>query len=155
MRLSSLPQSTRVSPVAFRPAVTHLTCPSANVGPWVKLAKQLNLTIKYWIPTPLPDSNSPFALALNVSDLEPLLSANTRLVAFTAVSNLLGHRTQVKDAVQLIKGKSGGRAMTVVDCVAYAPHGRMDMQAWGCDAVLFSFYKVGSAISPTERKEAS
>lgn len=98
----------------------------------------------------MPDSDSPFALALNVSDLEPLLSANTRLVAFTAVSNLLGHRTHVKDAVQLIKSKSGGRAMTVVDCVAYAPHGRMDMQEWDCDAVLFSFYKV-SSISPNDR----
>lgn len=114
----------------------------ANVGPWVRLAKELNLTIKYWLPTQLPDSESPFSIGLNLSNLEPLLSANTRLVAFTAVSNLLGHRTPVKDAVELIKSKTGGRAMAVVDCVAYAPHGRMDMQEWGCDAVLFSFYKV-------------
>lgn len=35
--------------------------------------------------------------------------------------------------------------MTVVDCVAFAPHGRIDMQAWGCDAVVFSYYKVSEA----------
>lgn len=114
----------------------------ANVGPWIRLAKQLNLTIRYWLPTPLADSESPFALGLNLSDLEPLLSINTRLVAFTAASNVLGHRTPVKDAVELVKRKTEGRAMTIVDCVAYAAHGPMDMQEWGCDAVLFSFYKV-------------
>ena len=115
---------------------------AANVGPWVRLAKELNLTIKYWLPTPLPNSESPFAIGLNPANLEPLLSANTRLVAFTAVSNLLGHRTPVKDVVELVKAKTGGRAITIVDCVAYSPHGRMDMQEWGCDAVFFSFYKV-------------
>ncbi|KAI5453683.1 hypothetical protein NCC49_005503 [Naganishia albida] len=114
----------------------------ANVGPWVKLAHQLNLTIKYWTRTPLAEAGSPFALALDTRELEPLLSGNTRLVAFTAASNLLGHRTRVKEAVERIKRKTGGRAMTVVDCVAYAPHGRMDMQRWGCDAVLFSWYKL-------------
>ncbi|GHJ83970.1 hypothetical protein NliqN6_0372 [Naganishia liquefaciens] len=114
----------------------------ANVGPWVRLAKELNLTIKYWLPSPLPNSESPFAIGLNPADLEPLLSANTRLVAFTAVSNLLGHRTPVKDVVEIVKSKTGARAMTVVDCVAYAPHGHINMQEWGCDAVLFSFYKL-------------
>ncbi|KAJ9091708.1 hypothetical protein QFC19_009000, partial [Naganishia cerealis] len=113
----------------------------ANVGPWVRLAKELNLTIKYWKPTKLPDSDSPFAVALDPSELEPLLSANTRLVAFTATSNILGHRTPVKEVIDLVKLKTGNRAMTMIDCVAYCAHGRMDMQKWGCDAVLFSFYK--------------
>jgi selenocysteine lyase/cysteine desulfurase len=112
------------------------------VGPWVRLAKELNLTIKYWKPTQLPGSDSPFAVGLHPSELEPLLSANTRLIAFTATSNILGHRTPVKEVIDLVKEKTGGRCMTVVDCVAYCAHGRMNMQEWGCDAVLFSFYKV-------------
>ncbi|KAJ9103930.1 hypothetical protein QFC21_002393 [Naganishia friedmannii] len=114
----------------------------ANVGPWVRLAKELNLTIKYWKPTQLPGSNSPFAIGLDPSELEPLLSANTRLIAFTATSNIMGHRTPVKEVIDLVKEKTGGRCMTMVDCVAYCAHGRMDMQAWGADAVLFSFYKL-------------
>lgn len=78
-------------------------------------------------------------------------------MAFTAVSNLLGHRTPVKDVVELVKSKTGGRAMTVVDCVAYAPHGRMNMQEWGCDAVLFSFYKVSILylIAPYNRLKSN
>jgi selenocysteine lyase/cysteine desulfurase len=110
----------------------------ANVGPWLRMAKRLNLNIKYWSPTPLSDS--PFSLGLQVSTLEPLLSESTRLVAFTATSNILGHSTDVKGAISLIKEKT--KAMTVVDCVAAAVHTRIDMVKWGCDAVLFSYYKV-------------
>jgi selenocysteine lyase/cysteine desulfurase len=106
----------------------------------MRLASALGLSIKYWLPTPLTDS--PFSLALQTSTLLPLLSHRTRLVAFTATSNLLGHFTDVKEAVRLVKEKTGGRGITVVDCVAYAPHGRIDMKDWGCDAVLFSYYKV-------------
>lgn len=29
-----------------------------------------------------------------------------------------------------------------VDCVAYAPHRRMDVRAWDVDYAFFSFYKV-------------
>lgn len=118
------------------------------MGPWVRLAKELNLTIKYWKPTQIPGTSSPFAVGLNLSELEPLLSANTRLVAFTAGSNIMGHFTAVKEVVDLVKQKTGGRCMTMVDCVAYSAHGRMDMQEWGCDAVLFSFYKVCLGYAP-------
>lgn len=114
------------------------------MGPWLRLAETLGLSIKYWLPTPLDPSN-PFSLGLQVSALIPLLTPKTRLVGFTATSNLLGHFTPVKEAVAAVKEHTGGRAMTVVDCVAYAPHGRIDMQDWGCDAVLFSYYKVGGS----------
>jgi hypothetical protein len=74
-----------------------------------------------------------------------LLTPRTRLVAFTATSNILGAFTPVKQAVELVREKTNGRAMTVVDCVASAPHGRMDMKEWGVDVVLFSYYKVRRA----------
>lgn len=113
---------------------------AANVGPWVRLAKQLNLTIRYWLPTPI-DHNNPFSLHLDPAQLPSIVNGRTRLVAFTAKSNLLGHATDVEEAVRTIKERTGGRGMTVVDCVADCPHQTMDMKAWGCDAVMFSHYK--------------
>jgi selenocysteine lyase/cysteine desulfurase len=118
---------------------------TANVGPWIRLAKALNLTVKYWLPTPISPEN-PFSLHLDPAELAPLIGGHTRLVAFTAKSNLLGHATKVKKAVDLVKEKTGGRGITVVDCVAYSPHDRMDMNKWGCDAVLFSHYKVSISV---------
>lgn len=113
---------------------------AANVGPWVRLAKQLNLTIRYWLPTPI-DPNNPFSLHLDPAQLPSIVNGRTRLVAFTAKSNLLGHATDVEEAVRIVKERTGGRGMTVVDCVADCPHQTMDMKAWGCDAVMFSHYK--------------
>jgi selenocysteine lyase/cysteine desulfurase len=112
------------------------------------MANRLNLTTKYWSPTPLSDS--PFSLGLQLSTLSPLLSEKTRLVAFTATSNILGHSTDVVGAIAMVKAKTGGKAMTVVDCVAAAVHTRIDMVKWGCDAVIFSYYKVSTLCYETD-----
>ena len=125
---------------------SHLTRCIANVGPWTRLAERLHLKIRYWLPTPA-SADSPFSLQLSPSTLQPLLNTRTRLVAFTATSNLLGHVTPVREAVELVTRETQGRAMCVVDCVAYAPHSRIDMKAWGCDAVMFSYYKVSQGCS--------
>jgi selenocysteine lyase/cysteine desulfurase len=87
--------------------------------------------------------------------LLPLLTPRTRLVAFTATSNILGAFTPVKQAVELVREKTNGRAMTVVDCVASAPHGRMDMKQWGVDVVLFSYYKVRGVLPRVPFRDAS
>ena len=142
MKVSDCGLSDNIRP--FRACISNpliLPLYIANVGPWVRLAKTLGLTLKYWLPT-AQDPNNPFSLHLDPTELEPLITGHTRLVAFTAKSNLLGHGTDVKAVVDLVKRKTGGRGMTVIDCVAACPHVVMDMKAWGCDAVMFSHYKV-------------
>jgi selenocysteine lyase/cysteine desulfurase len=111
----------------------------ANIGPWLRLARHLNLTVKWWKTTVTPDLTGSVP---ELETLEALVSEKTRIVAFTACSNILGQQTDVKGVVELVRRKSGGKAKTCVDCVAYAPHGRMDVQEWGVDFCVFSYYKV-------------
>ena len=111
-----------------------------NTGCWVKLAERLKLKILWWHPR-LPEDKSSLAVTMDVRDLKPLLSSKTRFVAFTATSNILGNQTDVRSAVDLIKSTSS-QALVCVDCVAYAPHNSVDVQAMGADFVFFSVYKV-------------
>lgn len=75
-----------------------------------------------------------------------MITAKTRLVAFTACSNILGSVVPVKEVIRAIKEKArevGARKVeTSVDCVAYAPHRRVDVQDWDVDYCFFSVYKV-------------
>lgn len=119
----------------------------ANIGPHVGLAKAVGCKIHWWPVRILPAKDGSLSLEayLDVEDLLPLLNANTRLVAFTATSNILGNHTDVRSAVQVIKGRGGSASrppFVCVDCVAYAPHSRIDVQDWKADFVLLSLYKV-------------
>jgi len=55
------------------------------------------------------------------------------------VSNIVGEINPVAEAVK--KAKAFG-AVTIIDGVAYAPHGLPDLLALGCDIYLFSAYKI-------------
>ena len=103
----------------------------ANIGPWVDLAKQ-GIKLKVW------RLNSD-TLKLHLEDLEQLLSARTRLVAFTHASNILGTINSVKDITKLIHRHG---AMVCVDGVGYAPHRLIDVQDLDVDFYVLSFYKV-------------
>ncbi|KII83699.1 hypothetical protein PLICRDRAFT_58168 [Plicaturopsis crispa FD-325 SS-3] len=117
----------------------------ANAGPWKKLAARKGLTLKVWHPVPNNPEN-PYSVALRVDDLLPLITPRTRIVAFTACSNILGSIVPVQDVVAAVrrvaKERGADRVQVSVDCVAYAPHRRMDVQAWVVDFCVFSLYKV-------------
>ncbi|KAL4246223.1 Pyridoxal phosphate-dependent transferase [Abortiporus biennis] len=79
----------------------------ANGGPWKKLAARRNLKINYWHATHIPTSpNNPYAVSLKVEDLLPLVTSKTRLVAFTACSNILGSVVPVKEIVAALRSKA-------------------------------------------------
>ncbi|KAJ3496118.1 hypothetical protein NLJ89_g10529 [Agrocybe chaxingu] len=117
----------------------------ANVGPWKKLAARKGAVLKYWRPVPT-DPENPYSLKLRTEDLLPLITAKTRIVAFTACSNILGSIVPVKEVVKAIreeaKTKGSPKVEISVDCVAYAPHRLIDVQDWDVDIAVFSFYKV-------------
>jgi cysteine desulfurase family protein (TIGR01976 family) len=103
----------------------------ANVSPWRLAAAEKDVTIKTW------DFREE-TCSLDLEDLEPLISNRTVLVAVTLASNAVGSLVDVQSVVQLAK-RAG--AMVFVDAVHFAPHGKIDVQALGCDFLACSAYK--------------
>ncbi|KAG8738134.1 hypothetical protein FRC10_007256 [Ceratobasidium sp. 414] len=126
---------------------THAGKELANIGSWVRLAERKELKLHHWIPKAAPGSDNPYAVSLRVEDLIPMLNSNTRLVAFAACSNILGELVDVEGIVKIIRERTKSAnnprgAEVCIDCVAYAPHRRMDVRKWDVDYVFFSYYKV-------------
>ncbi len=76
---------------------------------------------------------------LHVDDLKPLLSRRTRLVACTLTSNALGSIVDVRAAADLAHAAG---AEIFLDSVHYGPHGPIDVQAFDCDYLVCSGYKI-------------
>ena len=102
----------------------------ANIGAWRDLANY-GIKVKEW-------RLNPDTFRLQAEDLQKLLSDKTKLVAFTAASNVLGQINPIKEFTALAH-KAG--ALVCVDAVAYAPHCLMDVQETDVDFFVFSFYK--------------
>ena len=102
----------------------------ANIATWMALERE-GAIIRWW--------NVREDGSLHLSDLEPLLSSKTRLVACTAASNALG---TVIDVAGVAQRAHAAGAEVFLDCVQYAPHGLVDVQKWGCDYLVCSGYKI-------------
>lgn len=102
----------------------------ANAGFWRRL-KKTGIVVKEWRVDPETGM-------LNPDDLDAMLSAKTRLLAFPHVSNVIGHVNPVAEIVARVKDAN---IRVVVDGVAYAPHGLPDVGSLGVDIYLFSLYK--------------
>src|ERR1700742_4949922 len=76
---------------------------------------------------------------LHVDDLKPLLSSRTRLVACTLTSNALGSIVNVRAAADLAHAAG---AEILLDSVHFGPHGPIDVQAFDCDYLVCSGYKI-------------
>ncbi len=76
---------------------------------------------------------------LHVEDLAPLLSERTRLVACPVAANSLGSLIDVRGVADLAHAAG---AEVFLDCVHYGPHGPIDVQAFDCDYLVCSGYKI-------------
>jgi cysteine desulfurase family protein (TIGR01976 family) len=103
----------------------------ANIGAWVALEKQ-GIKVKVW-------QIRPDTLELDLADLEPLISQQTKLVTLTHASNVLGTINPIKEISAFVHDRG---AMICVDGVAYAPHRLVDVQDLDVDFYALSFYKV-------------
>ena len=129
---------------------------TANAGPWKKLAARKGAVIKLWPATQLAQyPNNPYAVGLQLDTLTPLISSKTRLIAFTACSNILGSIVPVKDVISAARAlavERGARKIEFcVDCVAYAPHRQIDVRDWDVEYCYFSFYKVCFSLLTSRR----
>jgi cysteine desulfurase family protein (TIGR01976 family) len=103
----------------------------ANVWPWVLLARDLDLEVKW-----LPFSTETYEFDLQA--LDELISERTRLVCVGGASNLIGTINDVKTICA--KARAAG-AMSFIDGVQSAPHIATDVQDMGCDFFVCSSYK--------------
>ena len=76
---------------------------------------------------------------LHVDDLIPLVSSRTRLVACTLASNAIGSIVDVAAAARVAHAAG---AEIFLDSVHYGPHGLIDVQAFDCDYLVCSGYKI-------------
>jgi cysteine desulfurase family protein (TIGR01976 family) len=119
-----------------------------NVSPWLELAHDKDLRVEF---VDILDDTT-----LDLADLETKLSERTRVVAFPVASNAVGTVTDVKRIVELAHGAG---ALAWADAVHFAPHGPIDVGAWGVDVLICSPYKyfgphLGLAFGRAELLEA-
>jgi len=102
----------------------------ANIATWLVL-ERMGAKVVWWKIR--PDG------CLHTDDLQPLLSARTRLLACTLASNALGSIVDVRGAADLAHAVG---AEIFLDSVHYGPHGSIDVQAFDCDYLVCSGYKI-------------
>jgi selenocysteine lyase/cysteine desulfurase len=102
----------------------------ANSGCWRRLAAQ-GIVVREW-------RVDPHSGALDEAALESLLSERTRLLTFPHASNVVAH---INPVARISARARAAGVITVVDGVAWAPHGLPDVAKLGADIYLFSLYK--------------
>ncbi|MFH1578857.1 MAG: aminotransferase class V-fold PLP-dependent enzyme [Thermoplasmatota archaeon] len=107
----------------------------ANINPWAELGgmgmiKELKFS-KFNLETGV----------LDLEDLEGLVNKDTKVVTVAAASNVLGSRS---DLIEIGKIANEVGALFVVDAVHHIAHGPTDVKKIGCDALVFSGYKLFS-----------
>lgn len=102
----------------------------ANLVPWQMLRDELGFTLKI------------FAIADDGSfvweEYEKLLSPQTKLVAVTGMSNVLGTIFPIKEITQAAHQRG---ALVLVDGCQYVVHQKVDVQDLDCDFLAFSGHK--------------
>jgi cysteine desulfurase/selenocysteine lyase len=107
----------------------------ANIVPWHQAAARTGAKVRF---IPITDKG-----VLDLSSLDQLLSARTKMVAVTAVSNVLGTVNPLEPIIA--KAKSVG-ATVLVDAAQGVPHLPLDVSRLGADFVAFSGHKM---LGPT------
>jgi cysteine desulfurase family protein (TIGR01976 family) len=103
----------------------------ANVAPWLRLAADEGLTVR-WVDVRTDDCT------LDLDSLEAALTDHTKIVATVHASNAVGTVNPVGRIADMVHAAG---ALHVVDAVQSAPHIPIDVQAIGCDFLLCSSYK--------------
>jgi cysteine desulfurase/selenocysteine lyase len=104
---------------------------NSNLLPWTRAAKQAGATVRV---VDVDDEGR-----LKLDQLKQMLSAKTRLVALSHVSNVLGLVNPAKEICALAR-QVGARV--AIDGAQSVPHVSVDVQDLGCDFYVFSGHKV-------------
>ncbi|MBF0748416.1 MULTISPECIES: cysteine desulfurase [Mammaliicoccus] len=107
----------------------------ANIVPWQQLAKRTGATLKF---IPMSDSGE-----LEKEAIDNTITDNTKIVAVTHVSNVLGTINDVKYIAEVAHQHD---AVIAVDGAQSAPHMKVDVQDLDVDFFSFSGHKM---LGPT------
>lgn len=107
----------------------------SNLVPWQQLAARTGCHLRH---IPIHDDGT-----LDLEAFERLLTPRTRLVAITAVSNVLGTINPIERIVR--RGHEAGAAV-LIDAAQLVPHAALDVRRLGADFVAFSGHKM---LGPT------
>jgi cysteine desulfurase/selenocysteine lyase len=103
----------------------------SNIVPWQMLAEEKGIVLKY---IPLLESGE-----LDWNQLDALLTSNTKLLAFTHVSNSLG---TVNPAKEIISKAHVNGTKVLLDAAQSLQHFRVDVKELDCDFMVFSGHKL-------------
>lgn len=104
---------------------------ASNLLPWRLVAEQTGAIVRHVGVDEVG--------RIRMDDLERQLSARTRLVSFSHVSNVAGY---VNPAAEICARARSAGARVMVDAAQSAPHVPLDVQALGCDFLAFSSHKM-------------
>ncbi len=107
----------------------------SNLVPWIMLARERGVVLRH---VPITDDGE-----LDMATFARLLTARTKIVALTAMSNVLGTITPI---AEIVAAAHQAGAVAVVDGAQSVPHMPVDFQALGADFLAFSAHK---AYGPT------
>jgi len=103
----------------------------SNLVPWQHVAAEAGAEIKL---LKMADDFS-----LDLSDIGELLTKNTKLVAFTQMSNVLGTITPAKE---IVAAAHHAGSLALVDAAQSVPHMPVDVIDLDCDFLTFSGHKM-------------
>jgi cysteine desulfurase/selenocysteine lyase len=103
----------------------------SNIVPWQLLCEQTGAVLRV---VPIDEIGQ-----LDMDAYAALLSARTRLVAVSHVSNALGTINPVREIVEQAHARG---AVVLIDGAQAAPHLAVDVQALDCDFYVFSSHKM-------------
>jgi cysteine desulfurase/selenocysteine lyase len=104
----------------------------SNIVPWQLLCEEKKAILKF-----IPINNDG---ELMLEELPKLITAKTKLVAFTHISNTLGTINPVKEIISTIRTLSN--AAILVDGAQAVPHLQPNVQNLDCDFYVFSGHKL-------------
>ena len=103
----------------------------SHIDTWVLAARDRGTTVRH-LPV------NPKTLMLDLSELNSLINANTKLVAVGYASNAIG---TINDVASISRRCHEVGALLSVDAVHIAPHKAIDMGALGADMLFCSAHK--------------
>ena len=104
----------------------------SNIVPWQQLCEEKKAILKF---IPINQAGE-----LILEELPKLITAKTKLVAFTQISNTLGTINPVKEMIATIRSLS--KAAILIDGAQAVPHLKPDVQDLDCDFYVFSGHKL-------------
>lgn len=103
----------------------------SNLVPWYQLAERTGATVRH---VPVTDDGR-----LDLEAFDRLLTRRTRLVAVTALSNVLG---TINPIAEIIRRAHDAGALVLVDGAQSVPHRATDVAALDADFLAFSGHKM-------------